>query len=186
MKKRRVKKKIHPYTEESLNIKSKQLKLLISLSEVLLLFPVINSSIRYLNLTKGNLIINLLACVILFLILYVLKIKNKKLNFSEWSFLDDEFPIITDRRLDGEITSIYTTKHVLVIICNILIIIPISLTFSAIITSTITFIIGLMVKNSAVVNITKFILIFIIFKNFFAPANKLFIDYIKEKKELDF
>lgn len=182
--KKKQKKKIHPYTEESLSIKDKQLKLMISFIELLLLYPIINSAIGYLNIKNINPIIILLVCIILFLFLYTLKIKSKKFKFSKWDFLDDEFSIITDRKLDGEISNIYITKYILIIICNILIIIPICLTFSAIISSIVTLIIGFIIQDINIINIIKFILIFIIFKSFFAPINKIFIDYIKEK-ELD-
>lgn len=182
--KKKQKKKIHPYTEESLSIKDKQLKLMISFIELLLLYPIINSAIGYLNIKNINPIIILLVCIILFLFLYTLKIKSKKFKFSKWDFLDDEFSIITDRKLDGEISNIYITKYILIIICNILIIIPICLTFSAIISSIVVLIIGFIIQDINIINIIKFILIFIIFKSFFTPINKIFIDYIKEK-ELD-
>lgn len=185
LKKKKQKNKIHPYTEESLKAKGAQLNLLISIVELLLLIPILNSVLEYINVNNINLIMMLLIYIVLFLILYRLKISNKKFQFSKWSFLDDEVPIITDRKLDGEVKDVYITKHMLLIIANILIIIPISLTFSAILSSVITFIVSFIVKNIIIIKIIKFILIFIIFKSFFTPINNIFISYIKEKKELE-
>ena len=124
--------------------------------------------------------------IVVFLILYGIKHKRKKYKFSKWIFLDDKLPIFTDKKLDGEISDIYVSKFVIMILANILLIIPISLTFSAIISSAICFVIGLLIKDMIILNIIKFVLIYIFFKNFFGAINTIFINYIKEKKELDY
>lgn len=180
-KKQMQKNKIYPYTEQSLKIKEKQIKLLLSFLETLLLLPIINTLLNFNSIQNTPIILLLISCVLVF-VLYKIKDKSNKYKFSEWLFLDDEIPVFTDRKLDGETTNVALTKHVLLILINIIIIIPVNLTFAVILSSIVTFVLSLIIKNILIVNLIKFILMIIIFKGFFAPSNDMAINYIKEKK----
>lgn len=185
MKKRKQKAKIHPYTEESLKSKEFQLKLLISFLESLLLLPIINILIQHSRADGNESILLVVSYLVLFLFFYLIKSKNKNYNFSKWEFLDDEFPLIVDRKLDGEVSDFCVTKYILILAINIILIIPISLTFSVIMSSVVVFVLALFIKEVIIVDVIKFILIALLFKNFFGPINKLLVEYLKEKKELD-
>lgn len=185
MKKRKQKTKIHPYTEESLKAKEFQIKMLLSFLESLLLLPIISIVVQYKGVPANEAVVLMTAYIVLFLFFYLIKVKNKKYNFAKWEFLDDEFPLIVDRRLDGEVSDFCVTKYILILVINVLIIIPISLTFSAIMSSVVAFILALFIKEAVIVNVVKFALIALVFKNFFGPINKIVIDYLKDKKELN-
>lgn len=176
--KKKTKKKTYPYTEESLNKKEAQLKMLLSLVDVLLLIPVVDIIVVNTNNLKiNNTILVLLICMLLFLISYISKITNKRYNFSKWEFLDDEVNIMSDRQLDGEVKDIFINKFVALLLTNILVIIPLSLTFSTILASGISLILSFFLDDM-VINIAKFLLITIIFKNFFKPSNEVLIKYL--------
>ena len=185
LKKRKQKTKIHPYSEESLKAKEFQMKILLSFLESLLLLPIMGIVVQYKGVKGSETVVLLTAYIVLFLFFYLIKVKNKKYSFAKWEFLDDELPLIVDRRLDGEISDFCVTKYILILVINILIIIPISLTFSAIMSSIVTFILAIFIKEAIIVNVIKFVLIALVFKNFFGPINKIVIDYLKDKKELN-
>lgn len=185
MQKKKLKEKIHPYTEESLKLKERYFKLIISLVESIILIPVISLVLNYINkATMPNLIAP--SFVIIFILLYLTKRNNKKYNFSKWDFLDDKIMLIEDRSLNTNASDLYVTKFVLIILINAIIIVPISLTFSAIISGILTFLLGLILKQYLVLSIIKFLMIYLIFKQMFVLMNPFLINYIKDKKELDF
>lgn len=184
-KKKKIKSKIHPYTQESLKRKDKSLKIALSITESLLLLPVADTLLNLFDF-KLNRVFALVIIYFLFLLFfYLVKIKSKRHDFSKWEFLDDEVNILTDRRLDGEVKDFYINKFNIIIIANILVIIPLSLTFSSILASAVSLIFSLFFEE-VLVNLIKFLLIVIIFKNFFKPSNNILVRYLDEKKELHY
>lgn len=180
---KKVKNKIHPYTQESLRKKDKLLKMLLSITEVSLLLPIADALLEIVGI-KTNKILWLASLYLLFLLFfYLIKDKGKRYNFSKWEFLDDEINIFTDRKLDGEIKDFLLCKCYVIIAINILLIIPLSLTFSAILASALSFIFTFFLED-IFINLIKFLLIAIIFKNFFKPSNDILINYLDDKKEL--
>lgn len=185
MKKRKQTAKIHPYTEESLKAKELQLKILISFLESLLLLPIINILVQHNRVDGNETILLVVSYLVLFLFFCLIKTKNKKYAFAEWEFLDDELPLIVNRKLDGEVSDFCVTKYILILAINIILVIPISLTFSVIMSSVTIFVLALVIKDVIIIDVLKFILIALLFKNFFGPINKLLIEYLKDKKELN-
>lgn len=181
-KKKKIKSKIYLlYTEESLSKKDNILKLLISLLETFLLLPIIQTVVEMINIHISKIII--LSILFIFFLLCFYIFNKKKYNFSEWVFLDDEITLLTDKRLDGETKDFVVNKFSLVIGANILVIIPFSLTFSVIIASVVSFIFTLFL-DALFVNLIKFTLIVLIFKQFFEPCNNILIKYLNTEKEL--
>ena len=184
-KKKKINSKIPPYTHESLKRKEKSLKIALSITESLLLLPVADTLLNLFDF-KLNRVFALVIIYFLFLLFfYLVKIKSKRHDFSKWEFLDDEVNILTDRRLDGEVKDFYINKFNIIIIANILVIIPLSLTFSSILASAVSLIFSLFFEE-VLVDLIKFLLIVIIFKNFFKPSNNILVRYLDEKKELHY
>lgn len=175
--KKKIKKKIHPYTEESLSRKESILKILLSVMEASILIPAMDVLLDIINIPFNKTLLLLILFVLVLLALYLIKSANKKYKFSKWEFLDDEVNIMSDRDLDGEIKEIFVSKFVLLIIINIILIMPLSLTFSAILASAISLVIGLFL-DSIYANLIKFLLIAFIFRSFFKPSNEILINYL--------
>lgn len=177
MSKKKTKKKIHPYTEESLSKKEAQLKVLLSLIEVSILVPVMDVVVNIINIEFNKDLLLLLLYILLLLLSYSVKRKSKRYNFSKWEFLDDEVNIVSDRKLDGEVKDVFVNKFTVLIAINIILIMPLSLTFSTILASAISLIFSLFLDD-IFVNLIKFLLIAIIFKNFFKSSNEILVKYL--------
>jgi hypothetical protein len=65
-----------------------------------------------------------------------------------------------------------------------LLVMPISLTFSAILSGAISFVSGLAIKSTLINGLIQYIILFIIFENFYMMANRLVVRWIENKKDL--
>lgn len=177
------KKKIYPYTQESLGRKSKLINFLLSAMESVLILPILDICLKILSIEMNKILLLILLYFLFLILLYSFKLKNKKYDFSQLQFLDDEISILTDRRLDGEVKDFMVNKCIALIGLNIIIVVPFSLTFSSILASVLSLIFAFFLEETFV-NLIKFILIVIIFKHFFKPSNDILIKYLDDKKEL--
>jgi uncharacterized membrane protein len=175
---------VHPYTPESIKTKLSHLKILSSLLEGLVFFPIIDIVMKNQEFIKYNLLMVIGIVIALTFIFYLFKNLKNKHNIEKWMFLDDKIAILRDRKLDGEISTVEVDKRIIIIAINMLLVMPISLTFSAILSGAISFVSGLAIKSTLINGLIQYIILFIIFENFYMMANRLVVRWIENKKDL--
>lgn len=170
--------KIYPYSEKSLSIKSTQIKIFLSLLQGLVLTPIAGIIIELLTNQKESFLFLCLEFIIISAFCYLLK--NRRRDFTKWEFLDDEVPISQSRNDQGDIIDIKITKHIVLLLLNIAFIVPMAFTFSIIMAGSISFLIGLLIHNIGIVNLIKFTIIALVFKNLFTIGNEFLINKMKD------
>ena len=170
-----------PYSEESLGKKDNYLKIFLSLLESFLILPIVNPVLSILNITQRKTLILVIFYLLVTIVAYILKKASKRFDFSKWDFLDDEVVLFSNDNTDNENADFCISKFIFFLVVNLAIIVPLSLTFSTILASSVTFAFTFFVDD-VLVDIVKFALIAIIFKGFFNPLNEKFIAYIIEEK----
>lgn len=184
---KREKKVIHPYSEESINLKLKIIYISSLILRMIIILPfllLIHNNIYFYKMSfiyKIPKFIRILLCLIISIVLSV--ITTKKQTIKNPLFLDDSLVISNKKKSNGIYEDVSTSKFNLLFGFNIACIIPLSFILGLTISSILCLILNLFHMDYIVVSIIKYILTIIFFKMLANTFNNALIVYLRTKKD---